>query len=101
MALCTLPNIPANITYTNPDLTLAEVIVSVLLISKTHIPSDCTAYLAQGIIFLASLRLMQNPAPPVANQKRTDFWRETAEQINGRGSDDTMLPELGMLQTQL
>lgn len=45
--------------------------------SCAAIVSSPKAHLAQGTIFLASLWLMQNPAPPVANQKRTDFWRET------------------------
>lgn len=33
------------------------------------------AYLAHGLIFRASPRLMQKPAPPVANQKCTGRWR--------------------------
>lgn len=33
------------------------------------------AHLTQGVILVASFRLIQNPAPPVANQKCTDFWR--------------------------
>lgn len=65
---------------------------------KPPILTSCPAHLAHGTILLASLWLMQNPAPPVANQKCTDFWRETAEKINGRGSDDTILPEMGMLE---
>lgn len=34
------------------------------------------AHLAQGLIFRARPRLMQNPAPPVANQNFTDTWNE-------------------------
>lgn len=34
------------------------------------------AYLAHGAIFKASWRLMQKPAPPVANQNCTSLWEE-------------------------
>lgn len=102
VALCTLANILVNTTYTNPDLTRPGINAQPCSSSpKAPILTSCTAHLAHGTILLASLRLMQNPAPPVANQKRTDFWRETAEKINGRGSNNTILPEMGMLETQL
>lgn len=71
IAVCTF----ANTTCTNPGLTLPGISVQPCC-SRLKAP---TAHLAQGTIFLASLWLMQNPAPPVANQKRTDFWRETPE----------------------
>lgn len=68
-ALCTF----ANTTCTNPGLILPGINVQPCC-SSPKAPTT-PAHLAHGTIFLASLRLMQNPAPPVANQKRTDFWR--------------------------
>jgi hypothetical protein len=36
-------------------------------------------YLTHGAIFKASLRLMQKPAPPVANQNCTSLWEEESQ----------------------
>lgn len=39
-----------------------------------------TSHLAHGLIFKARPRLTQNPAPPVANQKFTAFWKDRPNQ---------------------